>query len=262
LEDFEKALQRTPNAPLAWFGRGIFRIVNGDVTNGLADMDKAVELAKVHKPEMEKEMADVRDKIKGLIAQAQGNRRGLMPFGGPGGLAGMPFYGRAPFPMPPPPPRLPTSPGTDSPGPRSTPNVSDSPSAARPANPPTGQTPAPSTQGRNPPRTMAFGPLKQISSAVERYHRDVGQYPTTAQGLMALGSRPEELPDSANWHGPYLPQTPMMKERITTDPWGNPYRYASPGKDSRSFDIWSTGPDGVDNTADDVGHWMSLRDLL
>ena len=258
LEDFEKAIQRAPNAPLAWFGRGIFRIVNGDVNNGLADMDKAVELAKVHKPEIEKEMADVRDKVKGLIAQAQsGNRRGLMPFGGPGGLAGMPFSGRVPFPMPPPPPSFPPSPGS----PRSTPNVPDSPPVARPASPPTDQTPAPSTQARTPPRMAAFGPLQQITFAVERYHRDVGLYPTTAQGLNALRSRPEDLPDSANWNGPYLPRIQRVQERMMTDPWGNPYRYTRPGTNGRNFDIWSPGPDGVDNTADDVGHWMDLRDL-
>jgi len=107
-------------------------------------------------------------------------------------------------------------------------------------------------------RGMAFVPLRSLATAVERYHGDVGHYPTTEQGLAALFSRPADLPDPTRWQRAYVTGS---QERTTTDPWGSPFRYASPGRDGRSFDIWSVGPDGVDGTADDVGHWMERRDL-
>jgi hypothetical protein len=42
------------------------------------------------------------------------------------------------------------------------------------------------------------------------------------------------------------------------DPYGNPYQYSTnrPGmKNSAAFDVWSKGPDGTDNTTDDIGNW-------
>lgn len=41
-------------------------------------------------------------------------------------------------------------------------------------------------------------------------------------------------------------------ERLRADPWGREYVYRSPGTDGRSFDLLSTGADGVEGTADDV----------
>jgi hypothetical protein len=40
------------------------------------------------------------------------------------------------------------------------------------------------------------------------------------------------------------------------DPWGHPYHYRSPGiHNLAGFDAWSVGPDGVDESADDIGNW-------
>jgi type II secretion system protein G len=105
-------------------------------------------------------------------------------------------------------------------------------------------------------RRTVLSSLRVFASVIDTYKGDVGQYPTTEQGLAALYNRPADLPASANWQGAY-----RNRSASTTDPWGNPYRYASPGKNGRAFDIWSVGPDGKDGTADDVGHWMSLNDL-
>jgi len=123
--------------------------------------------------------------------------------------------------------------------------------------PPT--SPQPPPVPGTPTRLSAYGPIRQLVSAVDRYQRDLGQYPTTSQGLAALYVQPANLPASANWRGPYL--AIVFRERMTTDPWGQPIRYASPGKNGRNYDIWSVGPDGIDGNADDVGNWMSLRDL-
>jgi general secretion pathway protein G len=44
------------------------------------------------------------------------------------------------------------------------------------------------------------------------------------------------------------------------DPWGNPFEYRSPGQfNEDSYDLWSRGPDGVDDNgrsgSDDIKNW-------
>ena len=40
------------------------------------------------------------------------------------------------------------------------------------------------------------------------------------------------------------------------DPWGRPYQYRYPGQHNKDkYDIWSSGKDGQDGTADDIGNW-------
>lgn len=79
------------------------------------------------------------------------------------------------------------------------------------------------------------------------YKKDVGVYPTTEEGLQALMSAPSGK--TGRWRGPYL-------EKLPEDPWGNPYNFKSPGtKNTRGYDVWSSGADGQSGTADDVGNW-------
>jgi len=88
-------------------------------------------------------------------------------------------------------------------------------------------------------------------AALERYYIDCDRFPTTEQGLEALGAVPADLPANVTWHGPYV------SSDIGADPWGNPYQYEYPpaqgGGDTP--DIWSYGPDGEDGTDDDVCSW-------
>ncbi len=81
------------------------------------------------------------------------------------------------------------------------------------------------------------------------YKLDMGNYPTTEQGLQALIRAPAGK--EADWNGPYL-------EEIPPDPWKNPYQYRYPGSKNingaRGYDIWSHGPDGTES-ADDIGNW-------
>jgi general secretion pathway protein G len=81
------------------------------------------------------------------------------------------------------------------------------------------------------------------------YKLDVGNYPTTEEGLQALMRPPAGK--EANWKGPYL-------EEIPPDPWKQPYQYRYPGSKNingaRGYDIWSLGPDGTES-ADDIGNW-------
>ena len=135
--------------------------------------------------------------------------------------------------------------------------------------------------------TLAY--LKMLAQAVDCYTRDIGQPPTTEQGLVVLTSaqgfatlvfppQPVEAiilppiaqvglaetmgvarvaPPLKGWQGPYINET-----AIPIDPWGNEYRYTSPGKNNRAFDIWSLGPDGRNGTDDDIGHWMTRTNII
>jgi len=84
-----------------------------------------------------------------------------------------------------------------------------------------------------------------IATALKMYELDNGSYPSTAEGLGALLSRPGS---ANNWNGPYL-------EKKAVDPWGREYQYKCPGEHrSSDYDLYSLGRDGVES-ADDVKNW-------
>ncbi len=75
-----------------------------------------------------------------------------------------------------------------------------------------------------------------------------GNYPTTEQGLKALINKPTSEPRPRQWR--------QVMDAPTLDPWQHEYNYASPGRHNTSgFDIYSSGPDGLPDTADDIGNW-------
>lgn len=80
--------------------------------------------------------------------------------------------------------------------------------------------------------------MGQIAQTLDLYKLETGRYPTTAEGLQALISAP---PGLANWNGPYWKRSSVPK-----DPWGNDYRYASPGQNNTPFEIHSYGADGIE----------------
>ena len=86
-----------------------------------------------------------------------------------------------------------------------------------------------------------------LSTALKLYELDNGSFPSTAQGLQALKAQPATAPVPKNWNGPYVEKDPI-------DPWGNPYVYASPGKNRPDYDLYSMGknPDSPD---DDITNW-------
>ena len=77
--------------------------------------------------------------------------------------------------------------------------------------------------------------IADIEKALEIYKLDVGRFPSTEEGLDALVKKPGA---AGGWSGPYL------KGGLPSDPWGNPYRYASPGANG-GIDIISLGGDGA-----------------
>ncbi|SDS41883.1 type II secretion system major pseudopilin GspG [Opitutus sp. GAS368] len=90
-----------------------------------------------------------------------------------------------------------------------------------------------------------------LKTPLTRYRMDMGDYPSTAEGLQALVTPPSARTEA--WHGPYLD---APGGRLPTDPWGEPYQYRYPGiKNPGGCDIFSKGPDKVADTEDDIGNW-------
>lgn len=91
--------------------------------------------------------------------------------------------------------------------------------------------------------------IEELSNALDVYRLEIGKYPSSDQGLVALVEEPSGVDQ---WSGPYL-----RKKTIRNDPWGNPYRYEYPGENG-DFDLYSYGADdapGGDGEDQDVLGW-------
>jgi len=79
--------------------------------------------------------------------------------------------------------------------------------------------------------------IRAIESALNLYRLDNFNYPTTDQGLEAL--------------------VPKYIDRLSKDPWGNPYLYLSPGLHG-DVDVYTLGADGLQGGSGknaDIGNW-------
>lgn len=96
--------------------------------------------------------------------------------------------------------------------------------------------------------TAAQAQIETFGLALDTYYLHNDRYPTTEQGLDALVNTPTVEPRARNWRGPYL------KKGVPLDPWGNPYRFVSPGVvNATSYDLVSYGRDGKEGgTAEDA----------
>jgi general secretion pathway protein G len=95
---------------------------------------------------------------------------------------------------------------------------------------------------------LARAQIDALEKALDQYRADMGRYPSTEQGLVALTVRPGTEP---RWAGPYL------KRELPADPWGRPYLYKQPG-DHGELDLSSLGSDGRpggSGDAADVHNW-------
>ena len=90
--------------------------------------------------------------------------------------------------------------------------------------------------------------IKDLEQALEMYKLDVGRFPSTSEGLVALVEKP---PAAAGWNGPYL------KSDVPLDPWNREYMYKYPGERGE-IDIFSYGQNGSpggEGEDADVGNW-------
>jgi general secretion pathway protein G len=95
---------------------------------------------------------------------------------------------------------------------------------------------------------MAQTQIDALEKSLHQYRLDVGNYPSTEQGLVALVTAPNNEP---RWQGPYLSKS------APPDPWGKPYVYKYPGERSE-FDLFSFGKDGQpggEDEAADITNW-------
>jgi len=97
---------------------------------------------------------------------------------------------------------------------------------------------------------VARAQIVALEKALDQYRLDVGQYPSTEQGLAALSAKPAGVD---KWAGPYL------KKAAPMDPWGRPYLYKSPGEHGE-VDLASYGLDGQPGgtgEAEDATSWTA-----
>lgn len=79
--------------------------------------------------------------------------------------------------------------------------------------------------------------IATIMQALQLYRLDNNRFPSTAQGLQALVTKPEQEPLPNNYKsGGYI-------GKLRDDPWGNAYQYLNPGLQSE-VDVISYGADG------------------
>lgn len=98
--------------------------------------------------------------------------------------------------------------------------------------------------------TRAKNDISGVVTALSLYKLDNFSYPSSAQGLEALVSKPSGQPEASNWKGPYL-------DRLPKDPWNRPYLYMQPGQHGE-IDVYSYGLDGRpggEGEAADIGNW-------
>lgn len=94
---------------------------------------------------------------------------------------------------------------------------------------------------------------ESIKLPLTSYRIQMGDYPSTAEGLQALVTAPGNHADQ--WHGPYL-----ADGKLPVDPWGEPYVYRYPGvKNKSGYDVYSKGPDKTEGTKDDIGNWSEEK---
>jgi general secretion pathway protein G len=93
--------------------------------------------------------------------------------------------------------------------------------------------------------------IQALENALRLYKLDNMRYPSTEQGLEALIKKPSGEPEPKKW------KEDGYVDRLSKDPWGNPYQYLNPGVHGK-IDIFSLGgdnePEGEGINAD-IGSW-------
>lgn len=95
-------------------------------------------------------------------------------------------------------------------------------------------------------QALAKAQIESFHKALAAYRLDVGNFPSTEEGLNALVVKPAA---AAKWGGPYL------SKAVPADPWGKPYIFRSPGSKG-DYELLSYGKDrqpGGSGDAADVG---------
>ena len=97
------------------------------------------------------------------------------------------------------------------------------------------------------------GDFSALGSALKMYKINNGFYPSQAQGLKALVTRPGGAPIPKSWTA--------LADKVPMDPWQNEYMYKFPGsKVATECELITKGKDGQLGTDDDMSNfWPSTR---
>jgi general secretion pathway protein G len=96
--------------------------------------------------------------------------------------------------------------------------------------------------------SIARQSVQRLSSVLDLYRLDVGNYPDAQQGLQALLERPSGV---EYWNGPYL-----KGSGLPVDPWNHPYVYRIPStRQGHDYDLCSTGPNAQESDTTEDG-WI------
>lgn len=92
---------------------------------------------------------------------------------------------------------------------------------------------------------------ESLKTSLVRYRIDMGDYPSSDEGIKSLIVAPEGKAD--RWRGPYME---AKGGRTPVDPWNEEYQYRYPGThNTESYDLFSKGRDKQPDTTDDIGNW-------
>lgn len=98
--------------------------------------------------------------------------------------------------------------------------------------------------------TATKSQLSNLATALSNYEIDMGQFPSTQEGLKALREAPSGVDEGDYSKGGYL------EKAIVNDDWGNPWQYRYPGtKNEHGYDLYSYGPNGKEGGDDDITNW-------
>jgi general secretion pathway protein G len=96
--------------------------------------------------------------------------------------------------------------------------------------------------------------IQAIKTQLQLYESMNGFFPTTEQGLQTLVTQPQTDPKPARWD--------QLFTKLPKDPWGSDYIYRNPGlKNPGGYDLYSAGPDRLQDTNDDDWGETSSLDL-
>ncbi len=104
--------------------------------------------------------------------------------------------------------------------------------------------------------TAAKLQVKTIKNALQVYRMEQDRYPTQAQGLEALCSKPSIPPVPQV----YPDEGYLDSRTVPVDPWGRAYIYIAPGRNNEPYEIISYGSDGEPGGAGDAAD-ISSSDL-
>lgn len=98
--------------------------------------------------------------------------------------------------------------------------------------------------------------MEQFDIAVQQYRDDYGYFP----GIGSLGTDREVNWDASDFEDPNgKPYLSVYHKGEFEDAWHQPFWYRMPGHANRngagSYDLWSIGRDGTDDTEDDITNW-------